>query len=553
MRTTSENSTNAHAKNRLEKYSWRDQETVFNNTVPQFRATIALPALGIETPLRIHLIHVRSPRADAVPLLLVPLFPFTNLALSHLIKPLTEPEPVPGSGEDAVSFHLIIPSLPGIGFSDALPNNVSPIAASAALLDTLMTRHLSYPRYLATTAAAGHLSPADIDWRLIRRLAVHHAESCVGAHFISPPLTTPAIHKAPWEWTKWTVANFFRVGILGYSDDDFSALERVRSPSSWLFDAPRPPKRSPGLNELGRLRDPNTLAYALCDSPAGMLVFVLKVLKLLGMKQNSTFFSHERIITLTKLAWLPGPEHALRFWSRCAANRDDCDRGSRAEKPKVAITVFVGETGSGGGGRSGGGSDLESGSAGLDRYACPAWANASYDVTHTQRFHGCSNAQGLLAFERPEVVVDGARGLAKALLAQNPRTFSPSPPEEKGEEEGKSPAVAPLEGVVVVKDDADGGGGGGNAAATTQNKGQELLRPPAKGVAELGGSSETTVTSTQGGGWKRRSESKGKEKETTEAASLLLPPPLMRDPLVDGESPDTLVEGNRTPYLEKAA
>ncbi|KAK0626618.1 Alpha/Beta hydrolase protein [Immersiella caudata] len=492
-----------------EKYSWRDQESVLNTSFPQFRTSIALPSLGVTSPLRVHSIHVRSPRADALPLLLLPPFPFTNLSFGHLIAPLTEPD-----GTDAQAFHVVIPSLPGLGFSDALPASFSggnPIPASAALFDALMAR-LEYPRYVATTASPGHQSPARIDYRLIRRLATHHAASCIGAHFISPPLEMPDLRRAPWEWTKWNIARFFRAGVLGYDEGDFAALERPR----WVPPSSDVAKKGvegtgAGLNGFGVLREPNAMAYALCDSPVGMLVFVLRALWLLGRKgEMGRVFSEERIITSTMLAWLPGFEHALRFWAGAANQGDEEGAGERS---RLVVTVFVGG----------------SASRDDDLYACPAWANADFDVVGVQRLTGKSDGKGLLAFERPEVVIDGARSLTKGLLARDKGAFL-------AKEEGV--IVVPLEKVVVVPD---------NAPDTT-------MLSPEKGKGVAGSGVLSTPAVTPGDEKDEHStikDAKGKGKEVE--AALLPPAPIpARDPLLDGESPDTLVEGAKTPPLDKA-
>lgn len=502
----------------MEKYSWRDQESVLNTSFPQFRTSIALPSLGVDTPLRIHFIHVRSPHTNAVPLLLLPPFPFTNLSFGHLIPSLTDPPP---GDSPSQPFHVMIPSLPGLGFSDALPSHIAPIPASAALLEILMAR-LSYTRYIATTTVPGHLSPSSIDWRLIRRLSTHHTTSCAGAHFISPPLTTPDIRSAPWEWTKWNVARFFRAGVLGYSDDDFSALERA-APPRWLPSgsgtaASESEKAAPGLNALGPLREPNALAYALCDSPAGMLVFLLRALWLLGKgdvdaASAGLLFSQERIITLTQLAWLPGFENVLRFWAHAANHERDekNNEGGRLSRPKVAVTVFL----------STGGGESRADNA----YACPAWANAEFDVLHVQRLSGKNGAKGLLAFERPEVIVEGIRALAKRLLAQDTDVFLKK---ESGV------AVVPLERVVVIPDGTATGllspGTGKNAA------GPGVLATPAVTPADEREEHNPAK------------DVKGKGKE----GDIALPPPApipVRDPLLDGESPDTLVEEIKTPPL----
>lgn len=184
--------------------------------------------------------------------MLIPPFPFSNLALTHLVKPFTEPE-------DASSnqpFHLVIPALPGLGFSDAFPNNTPVISTTAEMLNTLMLR-LGYQHYLVTNSGAAQSSPAEIDWKLVECLSTVYPSSCVGAHFVCPPLASPRLSESPLEWAKWNLANTFKAPILGYSGEDFSALKQAGA-----FTKPRKRLLAParlGLNNLG-LQEPNTLA-----------------------------------------------------------------------------------------------------------------------------------------------------------------------------------------------------------------------------------------------------------------------------------------------------
>lgn len=262
----------------LEKYSWRDQEDVLNKT-PQFRTSIPLPngpaaaaAAAAAAPLRLHFVHARSPHAAlALPLLLLPPFPLSNLALAHLVGLFTRPEE---HGPHQQPFHLVIPALPGLGFSDPFPNNTpDEIPAAAGMLDALMKR-LGYEHYLVSNAGAAHASPGHIDWRLIELLATRHAGSCLGAHFVAPPLEKPRLAEAPVEWAKWTIASALHVGILGYSEQDFSALKEAPGPRNYGKRALTPSKL--GLNNVG-LREPNTLAYVLLFSGRS-----LEFLSLLG-------------------------------------------------------------------------------------------------------------------------------------------------------------------------------------------------------------------------------------------------------------------------------
>lgn len=244
----------------LEKYSWRDQEAALNQT-PQFRTAFAVPGAtaGSETEaeasphLRLHFIHVPSPHGRAaLPLLLLPPFPFSNMALAHLVKAFTEPE---DAGRDR-PFHLVVPALPGLGFSDPLPNGTPEISATAGMLDALMAR-LGYEHYLVSNSGPAHASPGEIDWRLIECLSSRYAGSCIGAHFVAPPLASPKLSEAPIEWAKWTIANTLSAGILGYSEQDFSALKQMPASRGSRKKGLTP--STLGLNKVG-LREPNTLA-----------------------------------------------------------------------------------------------------------------------------------------------------------------------------------------------------------------------------------------------------------------------------------------------------
>ncbi|KAF3064151.1 putative epoxide hydrolase [Daldinia childiae] len=409
----------------LEQYSWRVQEDLLNTELPQFRTEFSIPSS--EAIVRINFIHARSSHSNAIPLLLIPPFPFSNLSFGHLVKLFTEPEDVANNQP----FHLVIPALPGLGFSDALPNNTPMISSTGEILNSLMSR-LSYPHYLITNASSGINSPAEIDFKIANYLVTHHSDSCLGAHLISPPLARPKLREAPVEWAKWSVASLFRAPILGYRKEDFSALKR-NSLSRSSKKTPTPARF--GLNQLG-LREPNTLAYALCDSPTGLLVFVLKSLRLLDPKKE---FAPTEVINFTQLSWLPGPESAMRFWAHCA-RYPEVDKKVRS-RPKIGITVFLGDEPSTN-------EDTEAEAIELiqdeakDCYMCPSWAKTKYNVVHVNRAIGRS---GLLAWDRPEIIATGVRGVAASILRSDSRlrpAASPTP----------APAVADLERVVVHDD-----------------------------------------------------------------------------------------------------
>ncbi|OHE96382.1 epoxide hydrolase [Colletotrichum orchidophilum] len=504
----------------LEKYDWREQETAFNHQLPQFRTAITPP--GSTSPVRLHFIHVRSSHSHAIPLLLIPPFPFTNLSLGHLTQPLAEPESI----EEQQPFHVVIPSLPGLGFSDALPSDdASVIPTTTELLNTLMSR-LSYTHYLVSNTASAASSPAQIDWKLANHLASHHANSCLGAHFINPSLAAPTLKEAPLEWVKWSLAKFFRAPILGYQNEDLRSLDETQARQKSVA------RRSPSFQAgPGALLEPNTTSFALCDSPVGLLALVLKVIRILGAKKD---FSAAEIITFTQTAWLPGPEAAMRLWARCLTDQETL-LPKPSKKPYVAITVFsgTGESGGGGGGEEGRGDasgppDPEAQAQVRDvlprpapnPYVCPAWANVSYNAVHVRRVPG---TPGLVAWDRPELIGQGVRGLAKKLLSFDARVKDIVARQQR-------PSTAPLQGVVVVQSDSSApapgpsggqGAAGAGAGAGTVPPSTPQVEPTWR-LSQIREASETPKKSSQQDG----------------DAGLMLSPP---DADFDGASPDTIV------------
>lgn len=118
-------------------YDWRKHETRLNR-LPQF--TTKLDGLSI------HFVHVKSPHADATPLVLVHGWPGSFVEFEKVIPMLTEPEKHGGNADDA--FHVVVPSLPGFGFSQRPNERGWASHCGAEVIAKLMAR-LGYDRYLA--------------------------------------------------------------------------------------------------------------------------------------------------------------------------------------------------------------------------------------------------------------------------------------------------------------------------------------------------------------------------------------------------------------------
>src|SRR5713101_8175112 len=152
----------AHAKSLIEyresRYDWRRFETELNS-FPNFRTSI--DGLGI------HFIHVRSPHLDALPIVLTHGWPGSIVEFMKIIRPLTNPTEHGGRAQDA--FHVVVPSLPGFGFSDKPTQTGWNLPRIASAWSLLMQR-LGYRRWVAqggdwgagVTTALGHLRPAGL-------------------------------------------------------------------------------------------------------------------------------------------------------------------------------------------------------------------------------------------------------------------------------------------------------------------------------------------------------------------------------------------------------
>src|SRR5262245_2249323 len=125
------------------EYDWRRCEARLN-ALPQFKAAI--------DGLNIHFIHVKSAHENALPLIMTHGWPGSIVELLETIGPLTDPTAHGGRAEDA--FHLVLPSIPGYGFSEE-PTELGwgPIRIGRAWAELM--RRLGYTRYVAQGGDVG--------------------------------------------------------------------------------------------------------------------------------------------------------------------------------------------------------------------------------------------------------------------------------------------------------------------------------------------------------------------------------------------------------------
>jgi epoxide hydrolase len=231
-------------------YDWRAHESRLN-AHEQFTTTI--------DGQPIHFLHVRSPEADALPLICTHGWPMSVFEYLDLIGPLTDPRAHGGDAADA--FHVVIPSLPGVAFSGPTAEPGWDTRRIARAWVELMAR-LGYERYGAHGNDAGsQVSP---------EVGRHAPDHIVGVHvtqLFSFPSGDPA-------------------EFVDMSEEDAAAMAFLQD-----FSA-----RGGLAYNAYQSAQPQTLAYALQDSPAGWLAWVTQLFQ--------RFVDPDYIITNAATYWL---------------------------------------------------------------------------------------------------------------------------------------------------------------------------------------------------------------------------------------------------------
>ncbi|KAH9845624.1 putative epoxide hydrolase, partial [Teratosphaeria destructans] len=257
----------------LEDYDWRREEASFNENLPQFRAVI--------NGTRLHFVHRRSNAPNAIPLLFVHGFPESFVTIGSVIEMLCAPVSTPPGGDENVpAFHVVCPSIPGFGFSDPLQEEGNAIPTTAAIFDALM-KSLGYGRYMVHGSGWG--------FKICRVLAIAHSDSCMAIHTVNPDVPPPRFDrstpKSPIDKMCMLTSEILRRPSFGYGQENILSGSGMSSPA-----LPSPGARSPVLPGVfpQPTERPQTISYALCDSPSGLLAYVLDLIQPQACSRPST-------------------------------------------------------------------------------------------------------------------------------------------------------------------------------------------------------------------------------------------------------------------------
>ncbi|MEU4065163.1 epoxide hydrolase family protein [Streptomyces wedmorensis] len=275
-------------------FDWRAAEAQLN-AHPQFVEEI--------DGAQVHFLHVTSPEPDATPLLLTHGWPGSVAEFLDVIGPLTDPRA--HGGDPAEAFHLVIPSIPGYGFSTLTETGWDTPRIARAWAE-LMAR-LGYGKYIAQGGDAGAVISLELG-----RVDPEHV---LGVH-VNMLMTFPSGDPAEFE--------------------GLDELDQARLGKLARFDA-----ELSGYMKLQQTR-PQTLAYGLTDSPVGQLAWIVeKFLDWTGATElPEDAVDRDRLLTNVTIYWLTATAgSSAQFYYEGAAGVRAAASG--AVPPPVTVPVGV--------------------------------------------------------------------------------------------------------------------------------------------------------------------------------------------------------------------
>jgi pimeloyl-ACP methyl ester carboxylesterase len=336
------------------EYDWRQCEAKLN-ALPQFTTQID----GVD----IHFIHIKSQRADALPLIITHGWPGSVIELLEAAGPLTDPTAHGGRAEDA--FELVLPSLPGYGFASQ-PTEVGWDPGRIARAWAVLMDRLGYTRYVAqggdqgaaVTDAMGRQAP----------------DGLAGIHL-----------------------NFLRDALAGsgYSSADPSAEERTALDAVAAF-------KTGGFGYfLEQATRPQTIGYALLDSPVALAAWMLdhdtdsyyKISRAFVDGKPSGGLTRDHILDNITVYWLTGTgaSAARSYWEGGRAQAIAAGQARPEVKLPVGFTTFPDEI-----------------------FRAPrSWVEKAYpNVTY---FHEADRGGHFAAWEEPELFATEIRAAFRSL------------------------------------------------------------------------------------------------------------------------------------------
>ncbi|CAM5514583.1 Epoxide hydrolase OS=Streptomyces alboniger OX=132473 GN=CP975_01475 PE=3 SV=1 [Streptomyces alboniger] len=281
-------------------YDWRTAEAGLNEW-PQFTTTI--------DGANIHFAHIRSPEPGATPLLMTHGWPGSYVEFTKVVGPLTDPRAHGGDPADA--FHLVLPSIPGFGFSGPTRDTGWEFERVARAFAVLMER-LGYEAY--------GVQGGDWGAAISREIGRIRSDRVIGVHLNLIPGAGASEEPAAEELER------------------LSPEERARTLASWQRMREWTRERQ-GYADIQSTR-PQTLAYALTDSPVGQLAWIAE--KFVEWTDSGSrpegAVDRDDLLTNVTLYWLTGTAGSS---ARIYYERAHADHGDAPTRHRTAPTALA--------------------------------------------------------------------------------------------------------------------------------------------------------------------------------------------------------------------
>lgn len=328
-----------------DRYDWRAAEAAVN-AFPQLTTTIEGQT--------VHALHLRSPEPGALPLLLTHGWPGSVVEFLDVIGPLTDP--AAHGGDPADAFHVVVPSLPGFGFSGPVADDGWTTARIARAWDELM-RRLGYDRYGTQGGDIGAAVAPEVGRAAPDRVVGVHVNGSLGA-----PMHTLGDDEMA-SLTDVERDRVARIGAFMQEEFGYIAIQSTR---------------------------PQLVGVALTDSPVGQLAWVLDKFREWTHPRHELpdrILDRDRLLTNVMLYWLTGTAGSAAYVGYAL------DAGSWGE-PELPSGVPTGVI-------------QFAHDVGIRRYAEPAH--------HITRWTEVDRGGHFAALEEPELLVDDVRAFFRDL------------------------------------------------------------------------------------------------------------------------------------------
>jgi pimeloyl-ACP methyl ester carboxylesterase len=281
-------------------YDWRRQEARLNE-LPQYTAIVD----GTD----LHFVHARGRGPRPVPLLLLHGWPDSFFRYHKVIVPFSDPAACGGQEVDA--FDVVVPSLPGFGFTGPIsgPGRSKANRYSAQLIWRLMTEGLGYPRFAVAGGDGGSV--------IAQILAIDHPDAVIGIHLTD----------------------------LGWQALDIDAASASKAEQKFLA-ASQKRAMSDGAYALVQMSQPRSLAAGLNDSPAGLASWILDRFHSWSDDDGDLdrTFGKDDLLTNIMIYWVTQTIGSSVFSTHAEARSPSLTASEHVDQP-VALALYPKELG----------------------------------------------------------------------------------------------------------------------------------------------------------------------------------------------------------------